>query len=148
MGGATFSKSLIQFYVDGWGSVPSLLFDLKPNCGGGNEDNEELFQKVPCMHCYTQCPQTCRRSSPTHDSAEGSWTLGQVWVGLLWGHCSFLMGPGEHKVLFVPPSVCFPSPVLSSGGFMLGLMATSSKRAYAIPRSAAPIAPAPEAVHC
>ena len=50
-----------------------------------------------------------------------------------------------------PPSVCFPSPVLSSGGFMLGLMATSSKRAYAIPRSAAPKAPAPDcqqAVHC
>ena len=27
-------------------------------------------------------------------------------------------------------------------------MVTSSKRAYAIPMSAAPIAPAPEAVHC
>ena len=29
-----FSKSLIQFSVDGWGSVPSLLFDLRPNYGG------------------------------------------------------------------------------------------------------------------
>ena len=29
-------------------------------------------------------------------------THGQVWVSLLWGHCSFLLGPGEHKVLFVP----------------------------------------------
>ena len=27
---------------------------------------------------------------------------GQVWVTLLWGHCSFLLGPGVHKVLFVP----------------------------------------------
>ena len=26
MGGAMFSKSLIQFSVDGWGCVPSLLF--------------------------------------------------------------------------------------------------------------------------
>ena len=28
-------------------------------------------------------------------------THGQVWVSLLWGHCSFLLGPGVHKVLFV-----------------------------------------------
>ena len=33
------SKSLIQFSIDGWGCVPSLLFDLRPNYGGGNEDN-------------------------------------------------------------------------------------------------------------
>ena len=26
----------------------------------------------------------------------------QVWVSLLWGHCSFLLGPGRHKVLSVP----------------------------------------------
>ena len=36
---AMLSKSLIQLSVDGWGCVPSLLFDLKPNYGGGNEDN-------------------------------------------------------------------------------------------------------------
>ena len=28
-------------------------------------------------------------------------TPGQVWVSLLWGHCSFLLGPGVHKILFV-----------------------------------------------
>ena len=32
----------------------------------------------------------------------------QVWVSLLWGHCSLLLGPGAHKVLFVPSSVYFP----------------------------------------
>ena len=26
----------------------------------------------------------------------------QVWVSLLWGHCSFLLGHSVHKVLFVP----------------------------------------------
>ena len=31
------SKFLIQFSVDGWGCVPSLLFDLRPNYGGDNE---------------------------------------------------------------------------------------------------------------
>ena len=53
MGGAMLSKSLIQFSVDGQGCVPSLLFDLRPNYGGGNEDNGGLLQKIPCMHCGT-----------------------------------------------------------------------------------------------
>ena len=45
MGGAMLSKSLIQFSVDGWGCVPSLLFDLRPNYGGGNEDNGTSFNR-------------------------------------------------------------------------------------------------------
>ena len=32
---------------EGWSCVPSLLFDLRPKYGGGNEDNGDLFQKVP-----------------------------------------------------------------------------------------------------
>ena len=39
MGTAMLSKSLIQLFVDGWGCVPTLLFDLRPNYGGVNEDN-------------------------------------------------------------------------------------------------------------
>ena len=46
-----------------------------PNYGGGNEDNGDLLQKVPCTHCYTQCPQPCSRPPPTHTSAGDSWTL-------------------------------------------------------------------------
>ena len=42
----------------------------------------------------------------------------------------------------------FSQSCVSSGGFMVGLMVTSSKRAYAIPRSVAPRTPAPVAVHC
>ena len=37
MGRAMLSKSLIQFFVEGQGCVPYLLFDLRPNYGGGNE---------------------------------------------------------------------------------------------------------------
>ena len=71
----------------------------------------------------------------------------QVWVSVLWGHCSFLLGPGAHKVLFVPCKSV--SPVLCKFWRLYGgLMATSSKKAYAIPRSAAPRAPAPAAGHC
>ena len=55
MGGAMLSKSLTQFSVDGRGCVPFLLFDLRLNHGGGNEDSGDLLQKVPCAHCQTQC---------------------------------------------------------------------------------------------
>ena len=63
MGWSMISKSLIQFSVDGWGYVPSLLFDPRQNYGGGNEDNGNLLQKVPCMHSYTQSSQL-RESVP------------------------------------------------------------------------------------
>ena len=84
-------------------------------------------------------PHLCRRLLDTH---------GQVWVSLLWDHCSFLLGPGTPKVLFMPSKSLFPQSYVSSGSFMMGLMVTSSKRAYAIPRSAAPRAPAPVAGCC
>ena len=35
-------------------------------------------------------------------------TYVHVWVSILWGHCSFLLGPGVHKVLFVPSKNLFP----------------------------------------
>ena len=75
-------------------------------------------------------------------------THGQVWVSLLWDHCSFLLSHGVHKVLFVPSKCLFPQSYVSSGGSMVGFLATSSKRAYALPSSTAPRAPAPAAVHC
>ena len=39
-------------------------------------------------------------------------THGQVWVSLLWGHCSFLLRPDAHKALFMPSKSLSPSPVL------------------------------------
>ena len=90
--GAKLSKSLIQFSIEGWGSIPSLLFDLRPNYGGGNEDNGNL-QVPPTLQQATAHPCFCWRLLDTHR---------HVWVSLLWGHCSFLLGPGTHKVLFVP----------------------------------------------
>ena len=72
----------------------------------------------------------------------------QMWVNLLWGHRSFLLGPGVQKVLFVPSKSLFPQSCVSFGGTMVRLMVTPSKRAYAIPRSAAPRAPTPAAGLC
>ena len=89
-------------------------------------------------------PLLCQRLLDTH---------GQVWVSHFCGHYSFLLGPGVHKVLFVPSKGLFPQSYVSSDGSigginLVGLMVTSSKRAYAIPRSAAPRAPTPVAGHC
>ena len=153
---AMLSKSLIQFSVDGGGEggigglvgcVPSLLFDLRPNYGGGNEDNGNLFQKVTCTHCCIQCPWPCSRPPSTHASTGDSWTLtgksGSVSCGVT---ASFSWVPVHTKFCLCPPRVS--QSYVSSGGSMVGLTVTTSKRAYAIPRSAAPRAPAPAAGHC
>ena len=142
------SRALIQFSVEGQGCVPSLLFDLRPNFGGGNEDNGDLFQKVPCMHFYTQHPQPWCRPPPTHASTRASWTLtgksGSVSFGVT-APFSWVLVLTSFFVC-VPSKSLFPQFCISSGSSMVGLMATSSKRAYAIPRSTAPRAPAPVAV--
>ena len=75
-------------------------------------------------------------------------TRAQVWLSLLRGLCSFLLGPGAHKVLFVSSKSLLTPSWVSSGGSAVGLMATSSKMAYAISRSAAPRTPTPVAGHC
>ena len=86
------------------------------------------------------CQPTPPPETPRHSQG--------VWVSLLWGHCSFLLGPGVHKVLFVLPKNLFPQSCVSSGGSVVGLIATSSKWACAIPRSSAPRASAPAEGHC
>ena len=84
MGGAILSKSLIQFSVDGWACVPLLWFDLRPNYGGGNEDNGDLLQKVPCIHSCTHCPQNAAghsRPMPLPEIPGHPWaSLGQPLV--------------------------------------------------------------------
>ena len=86
MGGAMLSKSLIQFSVDGWGRVPSLLFHLRPNCSGSHEEDGDL-PKVPCMHSCTQSPDPAAgHNQPTLmlETPGHSWaSLGQSLVGSL-----------------------------------------------------------------
>ena len=93
-------------------------------------------------------PPTLQQVTADPPSARLLDTHRQVWVSLLWGPCSFLLGPGAHKVLSVHSKSLFPQSCVSSGSSMVGLIATSSKRVYATPRSAAPTAPAPVAGHC
>ena len=101
------------------------------------------------FHAHTAAPSVPNPAAGHHwPTPLPEDTHRQVWVSLLWGHCSFFLGPGAHKVLFVPFKSLFSQSCVSSGGSMVGLITTSSKRAYAIPRSAATRAPAPAAGHC
>ena len=87
------SKSLIQFSVEGWGCVPSLLFDQRPNCGGGDEDNGDLLQKVPSCTAALSTPSPVaghRRPMPPLETPGPSWaSLGQSLMG------SLLLSPGS-----------------------------------------------------
>ena len=65
--GRMLRKSLIQFSVKGQGCVPSLLIDLRPNYDGGNENNGNLLQKVPCSTAALW-PWPCSRPPLTHAS--------------------------------------------------------------------------------
>ena len=53
---------------------------------GVNEDNGDLLQKVPCMHCCTQYSQPSSRPPLTYVSAADFWTLlgksGSVFCGV------------------------------------------------------------------
>ena len=68
------SKSLIHFSIDGWGCVPSLLFDLRPNYGGSNEDNGTSFKRSHARPATLSAP-TLQRPPLRHTSSGDSSTL-------------------------------------------------------------------------
>ena len=98
------SKPLIQFSVDGRGCVPALLFDLRPNCGGGNEDNGKHLQKIPCRHCHIQCLQPCSRPPLMHSSSRDSWTL----TGKFWSVSCEVTAPFSWVLLHTRFCLCLP----------------------------------------
>ena len=104
--------SLIQYSVEGQGCVHSLLFDLRPCYGRGNEDNGDLLQKVLCTHCYIQYPWPWSRPLLTMPLARDSWTFtgknGSVSCGVTAPFSWILVCT---KFCLCPPRVCFPSPV-------------------------------------
>ena len=71
----------------------------------------------PAAGHHRPTPKTPAKDSWTFTAKSGSVSCG--------GHCSFLLGPGVHKVLFVPSKSLFPQSCVSS---MTGLMVTSSRR--------------------
>ena len=83
-----------------------------------------LLSVLPALQQATANPHLCWSFLDAH---------GQVWVSLLWGHCSFLLGPRAGKPLSVSSKGLFPQSCVCSGGSVMELMVTSSKRGYSIP---------------
>ena len=148
MGRVMFSKSLIQFSVDGWGCVPSPLLDLRPNYGGGSEDTGTSFKR---SHASTATLSASNPAAGHRQPTPLPETPGHSQANLGQSHArSLLLSPGswctQGSVCALQESV---SPVLCKFWWLYGgLMVTSSKRAYATPRSTARRAPVPVAVHC
>ena len=122
MGGAMLNKSSIQFSVAGWYCVPLLLFDLRPNYGGGSEGNGDLLLNVPCMHCCTQCPNPAAGHHwPTPclelTGKSGSFSFG-VTASFLWVLvCKMFNCALQESV---------SQSCVSSGGSLVGLLVSSS----------------------
>ena len=129
-----------------WYCVPSLYFGLRQNYGKSNGSNGDLFQKTyastmwlpgllksvpltlqhatvePCFH---------QRLPDTHRQVSCGVTVPFSWV---W-YTRFYSALQEYISQFY----------ISSGRSLVGLMVTSSKRTYAIPKSKAPVS---AAFHC
>ena len=58
-----------------------------------------LYSVPPALQQATADPRLCLTLLDTH---------GQVWVSLLWGHCSFLLVLVCTRFCLCPPRVCFP----------------------------------------
>ena len=105
-----------------------------PNHGGGNEDNGDLPQKIPCMHRHTQCPQPCGPPL-THAFAGGKSPVG-----------SLFLSPGSWCTRFCHAlHESISQSYISSGSSIVGLIATSFKMTYSIPTLRAPV---PAGDHC
>ena len=105
-----------------------------PNYGGGNEDTGDLPQKIPCVYCYSPCPQPCIRPAQTHactgDSRTPTGKSGTVSCGVT-ALFSWVFSPGCTR-FYCALQESISQSCVSSGSSMVGLMVTSNKRTYAI----------------
>ena len=142
------NKSLIQFSVDWWSWVPSLLFTW----------GQTMVEVVKIMVTSFKRSHGCTATLSAPNPASGHCqpkpppeTPGHLWENLgqsLVG--SLRLSPGswctQGSVCALQESIS--QSCVSSDRSVVGLMATSSKRAYATPKSAACRAPVRVAVHC
>ena len=144
MGSTMLRKISIQFSVDGWDCVPSLLFYLRPNYGGGNEDNVKMSHAANTVLSAPNPAAGHLLPTPLLETPGHSWA--RLSQSLLW---SLLLTPGSWSTKgFVCAFQESVSPVLCKFWWLYGgLTATSFKGSYAIPRSTAHRAPARAAVH-
>ena len=134
------SKSLIQFSVDEWGCIPSLLFTW------GQTMVEAMMMMVTSLKRPKACTITVCAPNPAvghHQPIAVPEIPGHSWASLgqsLMGSMFLYLGSWCAQVLFVPSKglfsqscvsskSLFPQSCVSSGSSVVGLMATSSKRA-------------------
>ena len=132
MGRPMLGKYLIQFSVNEWGCVPSLLFNWGQTMVEVMKIMPTSFKRSNAYTAILSGPNLAvghRWPQLPLETPGYSW---QVWVSPLLGNCSFILRPGAHKVLFAPSKCLFPQSCVSSGCSLVGLMATSSNRSYAI----------------
>ena len=113
----------------------------------GSEDNGDSLKRSHACTATLSAPNPaagCHRPTPPLETPGHSWpSLGQSPVG------SLLLSPGSWCTrCCCALQETISQSWVSSGSSMVGLMATSSKRGCAIPKTAAPRAPAPAAGHC
>ena len=154
MGRAMLSKSLIQFSVDGWSCVLSLLFIWGQTMvevmkimvmpfrrSHAGPAALSALRPVAGHHWPTPLPETLAHPQASPDTHCQSGPVScVVTVPFSWDlvHTGFCL---------CPPEVCFP--VLCEFWQLYGgLMAISSETAFATPWSTASRVPATAAVHC
>ena len=108
LGGVMLSKSLIHFSVD----------VFPPCCVTWNQTMVRVMKTMAISFKRT-CACTlvfsasnlaaghCQLTPPLETPGNSQASL----VILLWGHCSFLLGPGAHRFCLCLPRVCFHSHV-------------------------------------
>ena len=111
MGGTMLSKSLIQFSIDGWGCVPSLLFTWGQTMVKAMKIMVTSFKRCHGCTATLSAPDPAaghrQPTPPLEIPGHSQASLVQSLVGSL----LLSPGPGAHKVLSVPSKSLFPSPV-------------------------------------
>ena len=142
------SKSLTQFSVGRGSCVPSLLFTWGLTIVEVMKITVTSFKRSHACTATLRAPNHAaghhRPIPPLETPGHSQASLRLSLVG------SLLLSRGSY---YTQGSVCalqesVSQSCVSSGRSVMGLMLTSSKRAYAVPKSAAPRAPVPVAVHC
>ena len=111
MGGAVLSKSLTQFSFDGWVRVPSLLFPWGQTMVEAMKIMVTSFRRSHACTATLSAPKPAAGNRQPTPPPETPGHSQEVWVSLLWGHCSLFLVPGVQTFCFCPTKVCFPSPV-------------------------------------
>ena len=94
---AVLSKTLIQLSSNGQGCAPSLLFVWSESVGFYSMVIGELQEDLMLRHISQGRTLLAHTSAGDPQALTGG--SGSVSSG---GHCSFLLSPGVHKILFVP----------------------------------------------